>query len=243
MKQHVLSFAIASVILATGCDMPGRPALRIGISSSPGSAIVYLAKEAGLFEMYKVDVEIVELTCGHECRTAFVNRQLDAVVMPYSELEQAMHANTSEAGLLMLLAAPKEKTLFQELQSCDHSWRQGDVEILAGSRGDLMQRRQEWQRVLLAYEHARLLLSSGQPNHIALVADREHWEPDAVSAELEHWQVFGIMQQDSLLSKEGPYGELQARWQGQVHFSASVSSKAAKLLHEKQANQPGDKVR
>lgn len=243
MKQHVLSFAIASLIVTMGCDMPGRPALRIGISSSPGSSIVYLAEEAGLFDMYKVDVEIVELSCAHECRAAFIKRQLDAVVMPFQELELATHVNTSEAGLIMLLAAPKTNNTVELSHDGVCAWPQNDVEILAGNRGDLMQRRQEWQRVLLAYEHARLLLSSGQSTHIALVAEREHRDATVIANELALWQVFGIMQQDSLLSKDGPYGALQARWQGQVHFSTSVSTKAAKLLHEKQANQPGDKVR
>ncbi len=243
MKQHILSFSIASLIFMMGCGMPGRPALRIGISSSPGSSIVYLAEEAGLFDMYKVDVEIVELSCGHECRSAFVNHQLDAVVMPYHELETATHINSSEAGLLMLLAAPKPNASTLISQACNCEWPQGDVEILAGNRGDLMQRRQEWQRVLLAYEHARLVMSSGQLGNIKSVAEREHRSADEVLSELTNWQVFGIMQQDSLLSKDGPYGALQARWQGQVHFSASVSNKAAQLLHEKQTKQPGDKVR
>lgn len=242
MKHLVTAIAIALLAAGTGCDVPGRPALRIGISQSPGSAVMYLAQEHHLFEHYLVDVELVELNDGHECWTAFAHDRLDAVVMPYSELAFENQANSNEAGVLMLLASSGR---FRDTVATNFAgrWKDGELDVLVGSRGDLMQRRVEWQRVLHAYEHARLLLTSGNVDLVKFVAEYEHRPAHEIIAEVKEWQFFGVQQQDSLLSVSGPYKDLKARWQGQFDFSTMPAQKADQLLEGKQVNVPGEKVR
>lgn len=241
MKYIAAAFAMASIALISSCDMPEPPAIRIGISQSPGSSVLYLAETTGLFKTYKVDVKLVELTCSHELRAAFASNKLDAVTLPHDQFELAAKESGLEAGVLLLVAAPGDLAVSEHFEHCDSTCRDMEVEVLVGRRGDIMLRRKDWQKVLLAYEHARLLMASGHNKYLSLLAEREHKDISRVSEELSHWQVFGSMQQDSLLGKKGPFAGLQARWQGQVHFSSLVASEAQRLLGERPHAVTGDK--
>ena len=243
MKHIVTAFSMTLLVVLAGCDVPGRPELRIGVLNSPGSAVIHVAAEERLFQRYSVDVVIVELNDGHECWMALANGNLDAAVLPYNELRLENQSNTNDAGILMLLAAACPHPELPDGLVEQSLWHRDELDVLVGSRGDLMRRRVEWQRILLAYEHARLLLTATQPKQVQLVSEYEHRSVLSIIGDVETWQLFGVQQQDSLLSVNGPYKDMKARWQGQFDFSASIAASPAQSLEGKQINQPGEKVR
>ena len=137
-----------------------------------------------------------------------------------------------EAGVLLLISAPRDsvynagrRDLAQEngQQACE-------IDVLAGKRGDVMQRRADWQKLLMAYEHARLMLCSGLERHMMKVAECEYKSLDILRSELQEWTIFGCMQQDSLIGERGPYSHVDASWQGQVRLSDLVASQSQHLL-------------
>ncbi len=73
MKQLVITLSIAVAVLTIGCAIPSRADLRIAISSSPGSSLLYIAQEARLFERYNVHIHIVELNSPGECALAMLS--------------------------------------------------------------------------------------------------------------------------------------------------------------------------
>lgn len=204
---------------------------------------MYLAAEERLFERYSVDVEMVELNDGHECWMAFAGGRLDAVVLPYTELSLENQLNANEAGVLMLLAAARPNPVSLALDSTQRQWPSDDLDVLVVSRGDLMNRRVEWQHVLHAYEHARLLLTASDSLHLQSVSDYEHRSVETIAAEIKNWNLFGVQQQDSLLSANGPFKNLKARWQGQFDVSTPAYERAAQRRDGQQANVPREKVR
>ncbi len=224
MKQQVILFAIAICTLSSGCSVPDKPALRIAVSTTPGSAVLYLAQEAGLFRQYGVNVQIVELSSGCECSMALADGQVDAVAIPYGEL-LAMREGSASMGILMLLAASNKQ--MPEYDHVDHNleWFQGDIEVLTGRRSDLMLRRRDWQQVLLAYEHARLLLTGEREKHAAIIAQRESRSPEEFISDLQRWSLFGVADQDSLLGDNGPFSAMKAHWQGRKFLTAAATSK------------------
>ena len=222
MKQLIISLAIAISTVVPGCSIPGKPVLRIAIMRSAGSSVLYVAQEAKLFEKYEVNVQLVEVSSGCESGLALMDGHVDAAVMPGSDLAVIEHSG-AEPGIILLVSASFDSLSCIRHKGIDSHWSVGPSEVLAGDRTALMQRREDWERVLLAYEHARLLLA-GEPNiEAARIAAREKRLPETVIADLERWEIFSVTNQDSLLSSDGPYAYLNAHWQGRSFLTLSVA--------------------
>lgn len=242
MKTIVITTCIATLAFISGCAVPRNPALRIAISPSPGSAIFYIAQKAGLFTKYNVAVQIVELNTGCECCLAICDGNVDAVVMPFKELE-VLEKSGATASIVMVVANPLTKGEESADDLVSQNWEHDDFEILVGNRTDLMRRRQEWQRVLLAFEHARLLLAGEPEVQLAVVAKREHRSNDSVIKDMKKWKIFGVASQDSLFGSEGLYSRLSAKWHGRQFLTSAAVSKLNGVVVQDEATYLGHKVR
>ncbi|MBK8130200.1 MAG: hypothetical protein IPK53_15275 [bacterium] len=214
--------------------------MRIAIAHSPGSSVLYLAQELGMFEKYGVDVELAELNTCCESWECFDEGNCDAAVVSFAEF-MSRHSPTDGSGVLMLLAVPDTSNSAAR-DSCPKAANCSGEEILIGNRSKLMLRRDEWQRVLLAYEHARLLAVSDMSSCVEIVAEREHSAPQDVINNIAAWSLFSIMAQDSLLSRDGPYSHMNAHWQGRLFLTSAVSTRLAADLMPN-AGSPGDHAR
>jgi hypothetical protein len=225
MKYTYIRIIIAFALLLTGCSVPSRPTLRIAISNSPGSAVLYVAQEAGLYAKYEVDVELVELNSGCECMQALTETNVDAAVVPYAEYVSIPNMGT---GILLLIAesAPKERYLVHNHVRND--WQTSQTEMLVGERSELMTRRVDWQHFLLAYEHARMLMNGEPEIQAKRIAERENRASDEVQHDMSRWSFWGLGHQDSLLSYKGPYAALHAHWQGRQFLTAAAASELDK---------------
>lgn len=221
MKQRILKY-IALTLMLTGCAMPGKPTLRIAISSSPGSSVLYVAQESGLFRQYDVDVELVELNSGCECMQALAESSVEAAVVPYSEFASLPN---SGSGILLLLAESQPGDPFPPHNHIRNDWHTSQTELLIGNRSELMTRREDWQRILLAYEHARMLLTGEPEVQARVIAEREQRSSNEVLHDLTQWVYFGLTHQDSLLSDLGPFAALNAHWQGRHFLTSAAASK------------------
>ncbi len=242
MKQLVITFSIASAFLLCGCAVPSKPDLRIAISGSPGSSLLYIAQEAQLFERYDVHVQLVELNYPCECATAISDRHVDAAVIPYDEFT-ALEESGSTAGIVMAVAAPCIVDTTLSGEAVETSWKSSSVEVLVGDRAELMQRRQEWQRLLLAYEHARLLMAGEKHLQSQVVAARERRSAESVTSDIERWNIFSIAQQDSLFRLDGRCAEINPKWHGKHLLQAAVSTEFNRFKSRNESAATRDKLR
>ncbi|MCB1059651.1 MAG: hypothetical protein KDB65_05435 [Calditrichaeota bacterium] len=236
MQNYIRNFIVLALILS-GCTMSGKSVLRIAISNSPGSSIMYVAQEKKLFRQYEVDIELVELNTGCECMQALSESNVDAAIIPFSEYSSLPNTGM---GVLLLVAVSNNEEQTHLHSHLKNDWQTGHADILVGDRSELMTRRLDWQRVLLAYEHARMLLQGEPDEHSRITAEREHRSIEAVSNDLMHWKVFGITQQDSLLGVGGPFASMNAQWQGRQFLTAAATLRledtVPQKLHSGQTN-------
>ncbi|MCB9357019.1 MAG: hypothetical protein H6506_03260 [Calditrichaeota bacterium] len=230
MKRLLISLAIAFVLLIPGCDIPGSGTIRIGISTTPGSAVLYLAEASGLFQKYHVDAKIVELQDRYELNDAFVRGDLDAVCISHDQFQAFESLPSLEAGVFMLIGVKNRNSSFGETGDFNGSCLSHEEDVLVGRRGEVMKRRSEWRRLLLAYEHARLLYIGRHSLELKLLVDWKQQSIESMLAEFDQWTVFGALQQDSLLGEGGPYVEHIGRWQGNLNVSSSLAADAEKLM-------------
>lgn len=237
-----IHIAIALAIALSGCDMPERQALRIAISPSPGSSIFYCAQEAELFQRYDVAVQLIELNSADECRLAFLEGNVDAAVLPQSEYE-VLEANGALAGLVMLISAPVSYSVLSADSSQESGWQAREVEMLIGDRPGLMHRRHEWQKVLQAYEHSRMLMKGEMNAQALVISGFERRSAVEVASDLKNWEFYGIVHQDSLLSSNGPFCALNAKWQGRLYLTSGVPMESREIEREVLAMPTGEKAR
>ena len=242
MKQLVIILSIAAAALAIGCAIPSRPDLRIAISSSPGSSLLYIAQEARLFERYNVGVHIVELNSPCECALAMHDHQVDAAVIPYDEYV-ILERSGSQAGIVMAIAVQGVVDSSSSNKTMKSSWSSSSVEVLAGNRSELAQRRQEWQRILLAYEHARLLMSGEQTLQSQVVAARERRSSESYLVDFKRWNVFDLSQQDSLFRPNGLCNGFNPQWHGKHLIQAATATDFDRFARRNESVATRDKVR
>ncbi|MBL0060157.1 MAG: hypothetical protein IPP40_01315 [bacterium] len=195
-----------------------------------------------MFERYDVRVHIVELNSPCECALAMSDHQVDAVVIPYDDYI-AMEKSGSQSGIVMAVAAPSAADSTLSYYSTNSSWSSKSVEVLVGNRSELMQRRQEWQRTLLAYEHARLLMSGEQNLQGKVVAIRERRSVESFINDFKRWSVFGISQQDSLFLPNGLCAKFNPQWHGKHLLQAAVATDFDRFTSRNESAAARDKVR
>lgn len=204
--------------------------------------MLYCAQEADLFNRYDVRVQIIELNSSEECRMAFVDGYVDAVVLDYDEYLK-VESSGALAGIFMLMAAPRDSSHSSKVLEERTFWKNHGIELLIGDRPGLMQRRQEWQRVLQAYEHARMLITGEMAAQAGVISGFERRDSSSVHKELIRWELFGIMHQDSLLDNAGPYSALNAKWQGRQFLTSAATSQFVRLRNDAVSVPSGDKAR
>lgn len=242
MKQLVITVSIATLIVVSGCTFPGEPGLRIAISSSPGSSLLYVAQDAGLFDLYGAKVHLVELNSACESAIALTDNHVDAVVIPFSEYN-ALAESGIMAGIVMTVASPLSVDSTTQTATEGSLWTSHEAELLIAGRSELMTKKQEWQRILLAFEHARLLMVGERSRQTAVVAKRERRMVEKVQFDLDRWNLFGIAHQDSLFSKSGPCASFSAQWHGKHLLHAAVASQFDRFSSANETAAARDKVR
>lgn len=242
MKQLVITVSIATLIVLSGCSFPGEPGLRIAISSSPGSSILYVAHDAGLFDLYGTKVHLVELNSACECAIALTDHHVDAVVIPFSEYDELKESGIM-AGIVMAVASPRAFDSTSQTTTDGLLWTSTEPELLIAGRSDLMAKKQEWQRILLAFEHARLLLVGERSRQTAVVARRERRSVEMLLLDLDRWNLFGIAHQDSLFGNDGPCASFSAQWHGKHLLHAAVASQFDRFTSANETAAARDKVR
>lgn len=238
MHKLVITTSMILASLVVGCAPIGEPPLRIAISKTAGSAVFYSAQEHGLFTHYGVEVELVELNSRGESWESFEDGDTDAALMTF---EGFVHGSNpvNEAGILVLIASRCDTIPASGIRDCHNH---AEAEILVGSRSAMMARRDDWQRVLMAFEHSRLIVSADTLGCAVVNISREHCDTTAFLQKMRTWKLHGVMAQDSLLRRSGPFGEMEAYWHGRAFMSQSTTSQID-YGRGQQSRYPGDYVR
>lgn len=92
---------IASFLLAS-CS-PVNQKVRIAVNPWPGYELLYLAEQKGLFEKYKLDIELLQLASLSDVKRAFEQRRADGMASTMIEVITA--AESSEEALAVILLA------------------------------------------------------------------------------------------------------------------------------------------
>lgn len=177
---HVFAGILAAVVTIAGCAPVRAPALRVAAAATPGSGLLWLARDLGELRAGGAAVELVASANPGDAAGALASRRADVIV-------------TTRAGLFAARA-------HRPVQAFDVLTLAPEIELLAADSVTLARRASELGRLVGACERARAwaLAHPGEAARL-LRADGEYaagvgaaaWSADPIVPLANQWGYLG----------------------------------------------------